>query len=139
MQDRPSPIDLLEAVAGFLREQVVPISNGSLAFHVRVAVNALDIARRELLADVDNRGAADERASLQDLLGSTEADINALQRTLCERIIDGAIDLATPGLAVHLWRIIREKLAVDQPGYGTYRRSLDAAADISASQGTRTP
>lgn len=140
MQDRPSPIDLLEAVASFLREQVVPASSGALAFHARVAGNALDIARRELLTDADIQVALSERASLQALLGSTEADLDALQRTLCWRIGDGDIDLATPGLAAHLWRITRDKLAVDQPGYGTYRRSLEAAADIDpSSKGTPTP
>lgn len=126
MQDRPTPTELLEAVAAFLREQVVPASSGALAFHARVAANALDIARRELLADADPRQAAGEHAALQALLGdSTEADIDALQRTLCRRIADGALDLATPGLADHLWRTTRAKLAVDQPGYGSYLRSLD--------------
>lgn len=140
MQDRPRPIELLEAVAAFLREQVVPASNAALAFHARVAANALDIARRELLADADAQQAAGERASLQALLGSTEPGIDALQRTLCRRIADGELDLATPGLAAHLWRITRDKLAVDQPGYGTYRRSLDGAAGLDpSSQGTPTP
>ena len=123
MQDHPSPTELLEAVAAFLREQVVPAAEGTLAFHARVAANALDIARRELL--VDTSQAAGERASLQALLDSSETDLDALQRTLCRRIADGALDLATPGLADHLWRTTRAKLAVDQPGYGSYRRSLD--------------
>lgn len=134
MQDRPTPTELLEAVAAFLREQVVPASSGALAFHVRVAANALDIARRELLAEADTSQATGERASLQALLGSTEPDLDALQRTLCRRIADGALDLATPGLADHLWRTTRAKLAVDQPGYGSYRRSLDPT-----SPGTPTP
>lgn len=126
MQDRPRPVELLEAVAAFLREQVVPAVDGTLAFHARVAANALDIARRELLADADAQQADGERVALQALVGdSTETDLDALQRTLCRRIADGAIDLATPGLAAHLWRITRDKLAVDQPGYGSYRRSLD--------------
>ena len=126
MQDRPSPTELLEAVAAFLREQVVPAADGTLAFHARVAANALDIARRELLADADAQQADGERASLQALLGdSNETELDALQRTLCQRIADGALDLATPGLANHLWRTTRAKLAVDQPGYGSYRRSLD--------------
>lgn len=135
MQDRPTPTELLEAVAAFLREQVVPAADGTLAFHARVAANALDIARRELLAEADTHQAAGERAALQALLGdSTEADIDALQRTLCRRIADGALDLATPGLADHLWRTTRAKLAVDQPRYGSYLRSLDPI-----SPGTPTP
>lgn len=134
MQDRPTPTELLEAVAAFLREQVVPAVDGTLAFHARVAANALDIARRELLADADAQQADGERASLQALLDSSEPDLDALQRTLCRRIADGALDLATPGLADHLWRSTRAKLAVDQPGYGSYLRSLDPT-----SPGTPTP
>lgn len=135
MQDRPTPTELLEAVAVFLREQVVPASSGALAFHARVAANALDIARRELLAAADTQQAAGERAALQALLGdSAEPDLDALQRMLCRRIADGALDLATPGLADHLWRTTRAKLAVDQPRYGSYLRSLDPT-----SPGTPTP
>lgn len=131
MQDRPSPIELLEAVTAFLRDQVVPAAGDALAFHARVAANALDIARRELLSDADPQIAAAERTSLQALLGEDEADISTLQRILCRRIADGDIDLTTPGLCSHLWRTTRDKLAVDQPGYGTYRRSLECAAGNS--------
>jgi len=126
MQDRPSPAQLLEAVAAFLREQVMPASNGTLAFHARVAANALDIARRELL--VDALASTDECVSLRTLLGldsDDNADVETLNRTLCQRIASGELNLDTPGLALHLWRVTRDKLAVDQPGYGTYQRSLE--------------
>ena len=49
MQDRPTAELLLEAVASFLRERVVGATQGQMAFHARVAANALDIARRELM------------------------------------------------------------------------------------------
>ena len=128
MQDRPNPAELLEAVAVFLRDKVVPSSNDALAFHARVAANALDIARRELLADSKPQAAIDERDALQLLLGEHDAgsaDLDTLNRALCQRIAAGELTLVTPGLARHLWRITRDKLAVDQPGYGTYRRSLE--------------
>lgn len=137
MQDRPSPAELLEAVAVFLREQVMPASNGTLAFHARVAANALDIARRELLSDAGAQASADECASLRALLGpghDDNADPESLNRALnlalCQRIAAGDLTLASPGLASHLWRIARAKLAVDQPGYGTYRRSLEQHARL---------
>ena len=128
MQDRPNPAELLEAVAVFLRDKVVPASNDALAFHARVAANALDIARRELLSVSNSQAATDERDALQLLLGEHDAgsaDLEALNRALCQRIAAGELTLATPGLARHLWRITRDKLAVDQPGYGSYRRSLE--------------
>ena len=128
MQDRPNPAELLEAVAAFLRDKVIPASNDALAFHARVAANALDIARRELLSVSNAQAATDERDALQLLLGEHDAgsaDLDTLNRALCQRIAAGELTLATPGLARHLWRITRDKLAVDQPGYGTYRRSLE--------------
>ena len=48
MQDRPDARELLEAVRGFLDEQIVPALDGTRQFHVRVAVNVLAIVVREL-------------------------------------------------------------------------------------------
>ena len=127
MQDRPSADLLLEAVAAFLRERVVPATQGPLAFHARVAANALDIARRELMLvpGADAR----ERAALAALLqADPQGDLIALNRQLCERIACDAMDLQTPGLIDALWRITLDKLAIDQPGYDTYRRVIDDAA-----------
>ena len=39
------------------------------------------------------------------------------------------MDLHTPGLVTHLWRVTLDKLAVDQPGYDSYRRVRAADAD----------
>jgi len=121
MRDRPTPEQLLEAVAAFLREQVVPSTRGPLAFHARVAANALDIARRE--GKLAPAADASERALLAALLGANAPrDVAPLNRLLCERIDADAMDLRTPGLVDALWRITLDKLAVDQPGYDTYRR-----------------
>ena len=130
MQDRPTTEQLLEAVAAFLREQVVPSTQGPLAFHARVAANALDIARREsaLAPAADAR----ERALLAALLGAdAPLDAAQLNRLLCERIDADAMDLDTPGLVDALWRITLDKLAVDQPGYDTYRRALGRSPPIN--------
>jgi hypothetical protein len=127
MQDRPAADLLLEAVAAFLRERVVPATQGPLAFHARVAANALDIARRELM--LAPGADARERAALAALLqADPQGDLIALNRQLCERIARDAMDLHTPGLIDALWRITLDKLAIDQPGYDTYRRVIDDAA-----------
>jgi len=126
MQDRPTADLLLEAVAAFLRERVVPATQGPLAFHARVAANALDIARRELM--LAPGADARERAALTALLqADPQGDLIALNRQLCERIARDAMDLQTPGLIDALWRITLDKLAIDQPGYDTYRRMVDDA------------
>jgi hypothetical protein len=130
MQDRPTPAELLEAVAAFLRDHVVPGgANSAVAFHARVAANALDIARRQMAL----APAAQERehAAIVKLLGAdANSDLAQLNRMLCERIACGAMDLDTPGLAACLWQITLDKLAVDQPSYETYLRALrDAEPD----------
>jgi hypothetical protein len=45
-----------------------------------------------------------------------------LNRALADRIAKGEVDLETPGLAEHLWQTTMDKLAVDQPNYGSYKR-----------------
>jgi Domain of unknown function (DUF6285) len=126
MQDKPTPDDLLAAVAGFLREQAIPQLQGQVAFHARVAANTVDIVRRQLaLAPAAD---AEEARRLRALLGTsgTLAELNVL---LCRRIADGEMDLNTPALVPHLWRVTLDKLAVDQPGYESYRR-VRATASI---------
>ena len=45
---RPTASELLDAVRGYLIDQVMPGTSGQLAFHARVAANALAIIAREL-------------------------------------------------------------------------------------------
>jgi len=45
---RPTASELLDAVAGFLTDEVMPATAGQLAFHARVAANVLAIVAREL-------------------------------------------------------------------------------------------
>ncbi|HEY3907666.1 MAG TPA: phosphotransferase [Streptosporangiaceae bacterium] len=45
---RPTASELLDAVRGFLTDQVMPATGGQLAFHARVAANVLAIVAREL-------------------------------------------------------------------------------------------
>jgi hypothetical protein len=124
MQDRPTPEELLDAVAAFLREQVVPAMSGPMAFHARVAANALDIAQRQIALAAAAQ--AREHAALMQLLGAdAHTDVTQLNQRLCERIASGAMDLGTPGLAACLWQITLDKLAVDQPSYETYVRQHD--------------
>ncbi len=48
---RPTASELLDAVRGFLTDQVMPATGGQLAFHARVAANVLAIVARELDLD----------------------------------------------------------------------------------------
>ena len=130
MHDCPSPAQLLQAVARYLRDEAGPAlargADAALAYQARVAANALDIAGRQLA-----RAPADEAAELarlQALLGQsgTLADLN---QGLADGIASGQLASDHPGLADHLWLTTLAKLAVDQPGYDTYRRLTAPAPD----------
>jgi hypothetical protein len=127
MHDAPSPTQIAEAAARFLRERAAGVSSAGVpdeaaAYLERVVANLLTIAAREraqrpIVAE-------EEQARLRALLGwphdhaGTLADLN---RALAERIAAGTLGLHTPGLAAHLWQVTLAKLAVDQPSYSTYR------------------
>ena len=138
--------------------------NSALAYQARVAANMLDMVRRQgLLAPAAE---AAERARLEALLGQTgdtgetgtadaigatrtpdmpgeidrtADDLATLNRRLADCIADGSLDLATPGLANHLWRTTLDKLAVDQPGYATYLQVLAAPAAAPAAAPVAAP
>ncbi len=121
MQDEPTPIELTKAVADFLRNDITPLISGHQAFKLRVAVNILDLVTRQLTQEEGSDAQEVER--LRALLGM-DGSVADLNRALAERIAKGEVDLATPGLAEHLWATTMDKLAVDQPNYASYKREL---------------
>jgi hypothetical protein len=121
MQDEPTPTELIKAVAEFLRSDIVPQISGHAAFKLRVSINALDLVARQLaLAQTSDAAEAARLSALLDLHGS----LAELNRALADRVAQGEVDLQTPGLADHLWQTAMDKLAVDQPNYGSYKREL---------------
>ena len=121
MQDEPTPTELIQAVADFLRTEIAPAIKGHNAFKLRVGINALDLVTRQLTLQGPSEAA--EAARLKTLLGA-DGSIMELNRALAEKIASGEVDLNTPGLKEHLWQTTMEKLAVDQPNYGSYKREL---------------
>ena len=121
MQDEPTAIELTKAVANFLRNDITPLISGHQAFRLRVAINILDLVTRQLT--LEEGSDANEVERLRALLG-VDGSVTELNRALAERIAKGEVDLATPGLAEHLWATTMEKLAVDQPNYASYKREL---------------
>jgi hypothetical protein len=121
MQDEPTPVELTRSVADFLRHDITPLISGHQAFKLRVAINMLDLVTRQLTREEGSDAAEVER--LRALLG-TDGTVTELNHALAERIAKGELDLATPGLAEHLWATTMDKLAVDQPNYASYKREL---------------
>lgn len=122
MQDEPTPTELLNAVAEFLRNDIAPKISGAAGFKLRVATNAIDLVVRQL--ELSEPRAANELTRLVTLLGEN-GSLADLNRKLANSIATGAVDLNTPGLADHLWQSTMDKLAVDQPNYASYRRELE--------------
>ena len=121
MQDEPTSEELIQAAADFLRNDIAPLVSGHNAFKLRVAINALDLVTRQL--KLEQAGDAAESARLSQLL-QMQGSLGELNRALADKIATGELDLQTPGLADHLWQTTMDKLAVDQPNYGSYRREL---------------
>ncbi|MCW1992679.1 hypothetical protein ACVI1J_007439 [Bradyrhizobium diazoefficiens] len=121
MQDEPTPVELTKSVADFLRSDIAPLISGHQAFKLRVAINILDLVTRQLTQEAGSDAKEVER--LRALLG-IDGPVTDLNRVLAERIARGELDLATPGLAEHLWATTMDKLAVDQPNYASYKREL---------------
>ncbi len=121
MYDQPTASELLEAVSHFLSAEVSPQLTGRLAFHARVAVNVLELVRRELA--LGPAAVAGEAARLKALLGQ-DGPLADQEQALCERIAAGDVDPNDPALIAHLWATTLDSLAVDQPNYATYRQAV---------------
>jgi hypothetical protein len=119
MREQPTAAELIDAVSEFLSRDLGPTLTGRLAFHGRVAANVLAIVRRELtLGPGADRADAARLAALLGVAGEAPT----LNHELCRRIEAGEIAPDDPALIEHLWATTLDTLAIDQPGYATYRR-----------------
>jgi hypothetical protein len=89
MREQPTGPELLDAVSEFLRSEVIPQLSGRTGFHARVAVNVLQIVRREMTEGP--RAEAEEASRLRALL-SQAGEAADLAKALCERIAGGGIE-----------------------------------------------
>ena len=138
MQDKPTSVELLEALAAFLREEIAPRVDGGLRFKAIVGANVAAIVAREIaLGPATDR---EERARLVALLGEdaaragenaasgevpdVAAEVRRLSFELCRRIDAGDAD-AGPWrreLLDHLRRTVDAKLSIDAPRTGQRER-----------------
>jgi hypothetical protein len=105
---------LLDGVRAFLREQVDAAGRDRAGYLARVAGNALEILRRDLLAGP--RARREEGARLQALLG-TNGTLDELRRELVCRLRGGQQRLDDPALMSHLRCTTAAQIAIDQPKY----------------------
>jgi len=118
MHDRPTAAELVEAVTEFLERDLQPSIDGRLAFHTRVAVNALRIVRREM--ELGPELEARRQSGLHELLGDAAiagATTRELEVELARRVRDGSLDSHRPELVAYLRATLRLQLDIVHPGY----------------------
>jgi hypothetical protein len=127
--NRPTGSELLDAVQGFLKAEVLSQLSGSVKYHLQVAINALGILGRELHSGARFDSEEHERLrSLMDMSGMRE-DLN---RLLCARIRERAMSYADRPLIEHLMQSSMAKMSIDNPKYATYVRELQARGGEAA-------
>jgi hypothetical protein len=112
--NRPTQIELLDAVESYLRQ---PVEDAKAdGFYRRVAANVLGIVQREMLQANDFM--AQEQALLSglfnDLPNESKREYRELNHLLCEKIQQGVIGFNTK-LTSTLLEIAQQKLAIDNP------------------------
>ena len=127
MQDRPTTVELLEAVREFLERDVLPsLTVHGVRYRMLIALNVLRIVEREVPGREARLRA--ELAALADLLDRPretppadpallEARVQEANRELCARIRAGAAD-ADPWRArvlAHAGAIVDENLGINDP------------------------
>lgn len=113
--DRPTPVEILQAIDGFLQEKVAPQVDKHTQFHLKVTANLLRLLQREWTQG--NVLELAELARLQSLLNSKSDDLTALNQQLCAAIRDQQLALDDSALLEHLQQTTRAKLAIDNPRY----------------------
>lgn len=125
MLDRPTPIEILEAVACSLRDDISPKLGQGEAYRLRIMINAIGLVSRQLSYE-KGPGPGEEQDRLAHILGAESGEsIDALTADLCAQIAAGHIDQGNEELIDHLWQATAKKMEVDQPHYIGYRKAVE--------------
>jgi len=104
--DRPTTVELVEAVREFLEQEVMAATEGSVRFHARVAANVLAIVERELTEGPAQAAAHAER--LARLGVASEEELAAAIRA-------GALDDRRAEVRAAVWETVVDKVRVANP------------------------
>jgi len=123
MQDRPTAVELLEALAGFMRDRAENARDRWERFQFQVAANSIGIIKREL--ELEDGLTRTEWAGLDGLLGAESmpeghaalaARLNERNAELAEGIRRGDFDgEAEDRLLPHLWETVANKVRIASP------------------------
>jgi hypothetical protein len=119
--NRPTELELLNAVQEFLRTEVLPLLDGDQKYHLQVSLSALAIVGREIASSAQLDDA--EHGRLASLLG-VEDTRDRLNTLLARRIRERQLSYRDASLMQHLMRTAMGKMSIDNPKYATYQRAL---------------
>jgi len=116
--DKPSSVDLLVAVSHFLDTKIKSEVPAHLAFKLRIVENVLNIVSRE----IENGDELSDEVicQLQNLI---ESDTPSIE-TLALLIKDQKINLNDQDLKDLLVTLSKNKIAVDNPNYSTFKKLI---------------
>ena len=117
--DRPTSTELVEAVSEFLSKEIKNNLPAHLAFKTQIAINVLNIVRREQ----ENKEllTKESKEILLNLLSNPE---EANIKQLAEQIAAGKLELENKELQKALIEITKKKISVDNPKYSTYQKLI---------------
>lgn len=110
--DRPTAVELAEAIREWLLGDLTEGTEGRLRFHARVAANAVAVLQRELVAGPSQATA--HRARLDALGHADDASLAAAIRA-------GELDDRFDEVHAAVWSSVVDKLDVSNPGYAAGR------------------
>ena len=116
--DRPTSSELIKAVMDFLDTKIKDELPPHLAFKLRITNNVLGMVQREI--DQGEILQQEVYDAMQNLMHSDELTT----KKLSELIKDGKIDLKDEELKDLLAILSKNKIAVDNPNYSTYKKLI---------------
>ena len=117
--DKPNSVDLLEAISHFLNTKIKSEVPAHLAFKIRIIENVLNIVIREI--EKGDKLSNEVMTQLQSLIETDEPTIEALALL----IKDEKIDLNDQDLKKLLVTLSKNKIAVDNPNYSTFKKLIE--------------
>jgi len=113
MRIQPSGADLLDVVVRVLRDEILPTVPAEQQYSMRMVLNAIGIARRQMLQGDDQE--QQERALLMELLAVT-GNPDQLSRQFAVAVRDGKVK-ASAALKALLWQITLQRVRESAPRY----------------------
>ena len=120
--DRPTSAELVEVVSEFLEKKIKGNLPDHLAFKTQIAINVLNIVKREL--QNEEVLTKESREILLTLFKDSDSD-KANVEELAKQIKTGELKLENKELQEALIEITKKKISVDNPKYSTYHKLVD--------------